>query len=252
MQPGARRTALVLSLTLGSVASSGCSSRATELGHHGEEPASGDAATKDAAAARAATGGSGGTAVSGAGGQNAVVLDASSGGATSPSRLPDASVAPGDDSPFCQGLSCPWDGGCGRLDVQLATTCQLLELNAPSTVSQTQTLTIGCGAVATLIRTDLGKLMMFDQTIYDLHTGEEVGLRSLMPNNGLPKLGLAFRCADSRADVRRQAMNSAPWDDCPTARRCTVCTAPPDMSEPDPPCTPDDFAALAPLGDAGR
>jgi hypothetical protein len=118
-----------------------------------------------------------------------------------------------------------------------------------------QTLMIGCGVISIVQGVQFNgspNLAVFTQSIHDLHTGELIGLRSAQPYVGPFQHGYQFSCSDSRPDVRRLTTTVVPWNDCPTGHRCVVCTSSPDMPEPDPACTSEDYAQLAAaLADAG-
>lgn len=230
--------ALRLVSILGIVVPAGCTSRTSDLGHGGDQPA-----PVDAAAGRGGTSDSGagprGAGGHGAGGRATTSPNVSSGGATSSPPLKDASPAPAED-PRCQTLTCPTDGGCSHLDVRDATTCRVGDFS----FTALESLSIGCGLVVTLTQAFVGAAgWPFEQAMYDLRTGELVGVRAMRADLSMSRPVVDFVCEGATPELRRQ-MGSAPWDGCTTAHRCIICTSPGTPTS-DPPCTPDDLAQLA-------
>jgi hypothetical protein len=93
-------------------------------------------------------------------------------------------------------------------------------------------------------------LSPFEQKIYDARTGELVGVRALRPVLDTSRPSVTTECLGATPELRRTRGNASPWDGCATAHRCIVC-AMSGAQTSDPPCTPEDYARLAALADAG-
>ena len=115
-----------------------------------------------------------------------------------------------------------------------------------------QSLSIGCGLAVTLTQAFVGGAgWPFEQAMYDLRTGNLAGVRATRVDLTLSRPSVTFVCEGATPELRRQ-MGSVPWDGCPTAHRCIVCTSPGTPTS-GPLCTAADFAQLGPQGsrDAG-